>query len=392
MKEVDLNVTPVFHANMYHPARIKINQGGTSSSKTYSILQAIFFKLTDSPQVATVIGQDIPNLKKGAMRDLEERILAESPWMRMYLTGPMNKAERTYRFKNGSILEFTSFSDAVDARSGKRDIAFFNEANGIPFPIYEQVAMRTTGEIFIDYNPSEAFWVHERIMTDPNSTTIFSNYKHNPYCHPSVIDYLLSLKDKDPESWRVYGLGKTGAVAELVFPKFEIVESMPEYVKKEGIGADYGYRADPTAFVHCGLLNENDIYVDELIYGYKMTGQDIYDTFPQSYARLPVWPDPADPRVNDELADKGLKIRVVKKGPDSVRYGLNLLSQYKLHVTERSLNLISELKKYKYIVDKNGKVTNEPVDAWNHAIDALRYWAMMNLQFRRKRRGVSIIN
>ena len=119
-------VTPVFEWNYYSNARTKVNQGGTSSGKTYAILQVILCRLIDKPRIATIVGQDIPNLKKGALRDLQQRILNTYPWIHEFIEG-YNKSERIYRFKNGSILEFTSFKDAQDAKNGKRDILFVNE-------------------------------------------------------------------------------------------------------------------------------------------------------------------------------------------------------------------------------------------------------------------------
>ena len=138
-------------------------------------------------------------------------------------------------FKNGSKLEFTSFKDFQDAKSGKRNIAFFNEGNGIGWKIYEQVAMRTTEEIFIDYNPSEEFWVHEKLKGEKGVEIFYSNFTHNPYVEQSIIDYLYGLRDKDLDTWGVYGLGKTGEIKELVFPKVKIVDEMPDGLRKKRI-------------------------------------------------------------------------------------------------------------------------------------------------------------
>lgn len=375
----------VFDWNYKHQARIKINQGGTSSGKTYSILQVIFIRLIEKKRIATVVGQDIPNLKKGALRDFEQRILPANPWMNDYIES-YNRSDRVFKFKNGSILEFTSFSDFQDAKNGKREISFFNEANGIPWAIYEQVALRTTEEVFLDYNPSSPFWAHERLMSLDNSVTFYSNFTHNPFLPQSTIDEIRALKETDIETWKVYGLGKTGTISEAVFEKVTVIEKMPKHLKKEGYGIDFGYRADPTALLHCGLANEKDIYFDELIYTRRMKTKDIADSFDalKIPKRTRICADGADGRAVDDLKLRGYNIQAADKGPGSIIYGINLLNQYNIFITERSVNMLEEQKKYRYKIeskgDKAGQILNQPIDAFNHAWDAARYWAIMNLK------------
>lgn len=378
-----LKTAPVFEWNYHDPTKIKINQGGTSSTKTYSLLQVIFMRLIESPEkIATVVGQDIPNLKKGALRDFKDRILPQNPWMRNYITN-YHKTDRVYTFNNGSIMEFTSYKDPQDAQSGKRNILFMNEANGMPWGVYEQLALRTSDEIFLDYNPTAEFWAHERLMQRHDSVTFYSNFTHNPFIDESVKEYILSLRHTDDEAWRVYGLGKTGAVSDVCIENITIVDKMPRALKRRGLGLDFGYRAHPSALINCGLLNERDVFLDELFYVYRMKTRDM-DIF-MNAINVPrhrrICADEAEPRSIDDLADRGWNIEGVTKGKHSVLYGLELLNQYNLHVTERSINMINERKKYVYKIDKKtGKVLNEPVDAFNHAWDAARYWAMRYLR------------
>lgn len=381
-----LTTSPVFEWNYNSQARIKINQGGTSSGKTYSILQVIFLRLTQAPKIATVVGQDIPNLKKGALRDLQERILPANPWMNYFITG-YNKTERTYRFINGSVLEFTSYKDAQDAKNGKRDILFLNEANGVPWDIYEQLEMRTSEEIFLDYNPTAEFWVHERVMPRHNAVTFYSNFSHNPFIDQATKEYILSLKDIDFQTWLVYGLGKTGAIAELVFEEITLVDKMPEWLKRHGYAIDFGYRANPTALIECGLANERDLYINEIFYTHRMKTGDINLAMKMAGINKSrgIFGDPADPRAMDDLKAWGWKMREAIKGRDSVTYGIQLLKQYKIHVTTRSTNIRNEQKKYRHKLDpKTGKITNEVVKAFDHTWDAARYYAVMNLKPIRK--------
>ena len=381
--QAKFKTTAVFRWNCESQARVKVNQGGTSSGKTYAILQVIFLRLIQQKRIATVIGQDIPNLKKGALRDFQERVLENEPWMSAYIES-YNVTERVYRFKNGSILEFTSFKDDQDAKNGKRDIAFFNEANGIGYGIYKQVAMRTSEEIFIDYNPSEVFWVHEFIMPDPRAVTFYSNFTHNPYIDPEVREYVLALKDKDVEAWNVYGLGKTGAISEVIFRHFTPVPSMPANLRQRGYGMDFGYTADPTTLVDCGVQNERDIYLDEIFYSYRLGTTEIDKRLRLARGGYKIWADSSEQRLIDDLRGRGHSIYPADKGPNSVAYGIELLLDYNLFITETSLNLLNERKKYKRKVDRDGKILNEPIDAFNHCWDAIRYWAVMNLRKRKK--------
>lgn len=354
--------------------RIKINQGGTSSGKTYSILQVIALRLVEKKRIATVVGQDIPNLKKGAYRDFSERILPSAPWLQSFIAS-RNKSSLSYTFTNGSILEFSSFGDEQDAKNGKRDIAFFNEANGIPYAIYKQVAMRTNEEIFIDYNPAAPFWAHDKLMSRDDTVTFYSNYTHNPYISEGALIELRDIKEKDAELWKVYGLGKTGEIGELCIENMKVVDRMPDNLRRVAFGMDFGYRADPTALVRGGIQNENDLYLDLWLYRKHMNLSETEQAMIAAGIaprddRTPIFADGADARACDYLRDVGYNLREVKKGPGSIAYGLSLLNQYNIHVTKRSAEMIEERSKYAYKIEKRGvragEVTNVPIDAFNH--------------------------
>lgn len=382
-----LSTTPLFEWNYHSKARIKNNQGGTNSSKTYSIEQVIFMRLIEKKRIATIVGQDMPNLKKGALRDFEDRVLIDNPWMNRCIES-YNKTTSTFRFKSGSILEFTSYKDSQDAKSGKRDILFLNEADGIEWEIARQLMLKTSEEIFIDYNPTAEFWAHDKIMTRSDAVTFYSNFTHNPFINENVKEEILSLKDLDIESWNVYGLGKTGSIHELCIEKLPIiVDQMPSFLKNRGYGMDFGYRANPTTLIECGLLNEKDIFLDEQFYLHRMKTDDMHVAMGSivGHKRAKIYGDPADPRTLDELKTRGWNMIPAIKGADSVNYGLQLINQYDMYITETSANILNERKRYRYKIDKKtGKVTNEPVKAFDHAWDAVRYWAVENLKPIRK--------
>jgi predicted phage terminase large subunit-like protein len=212
------NTTPVFEANRTSGKRIIVNQGGTSSSKTYSIIQLLALLAIQGSCVITVAGQDIPNLKKGALRDALNEYSTNLFIKRHILN--YNKSDRVFEFKNRSIIEFNSYGDEQDAKSGKRDYLFINEANGIAWEVYWQLDIRTRKKIFIDYNPTTRFWVHEKLIGRNDVDLIISDHRHNPFLTQDEHDKIESIAD--PEYWKVYARGKTGKIEGLLFPESDL--------------------------------------------------------------------------------------------------------------------------------------------------------------------------
>ena len=347
-----------------------VNQGGSSSGKTYAILQVLFLRLmARANSICTVVGSTIPNLKKGALRDMK-RILTDSPeWG--YFVKDFNKTDRTYQLSNGSVMEFVSYEDGMQARSGKRDFAFFNEANSIPKEVFDQVAMRTGEQIFIDYNPTAAFWVHQYLIGQPDVEAFYSTFVHNPFAHPANVRHIKGYRETDPEAWRVYGLGKTGAVRGLVFPRVTIVNEIPKPVRKFSYGLDFGYN-DPTACVFAAEHN-GELYLDEVLFAYELTSKEIAGKIKPVVGQNTVICDSASPMTIAELKAEGINARGATKGRDSILAGINVIKRFKrINITASSINLIKEQQNYKWAV-KNEVQLDKPIDSFNHLWDAARY-------------------
>lgn len=362
---------------MSSTARTIVNQGGTASGKTYTTLQVFFALCMLQPRVATVVAQDVPNLKAGAFRDAltiwgsSEDIQAWFP--------DINKSDREFRCRNGSIIEFKSYTDAQDAKSGKRDLLFINEADGIPYDIYWQLAIRTKERVFIDYNPTARFWVHDKVLGAEGVELIISDHRNNPFLTQAQHDRIEDIEDE--ELFKVYARGLTGQIRGLVFSRWEICEELPAEMKKDGRGIDFGFTNDPTAIVHAGLAH-GFLYVDCEMYATGIDNPTIARELKASGCNIysNITADSAEPKSIAEINSAGLHVRPADKGPDSVRAGLQILTRYPIRVTRRSTGLIRELKSYKWKQDRNGDQLNEPIDAYNHAIDALRYYALRNLR------------
>ena len=381
-------VLPLYDANIEAEERTIVNQGGTSSGKTYSIMQVLFtLGMMESRQIITVVGQDIPNLKVGAYRDAKT-ILDSSPYLRMWWP-VINEGERIIKCVNGSIIEFKSYADAQDAKSGKRDYLFVNEANGISYEVYWQLAIRTRKRVFIDYNPTARFWVHDELIGRDGVRLIISDHRKNYFLTEDEHARIEGITD--PELHKVYARGKTGKVEGLVLTDWDIVDTLPTFEewKMSAYGLDFGFTNDPSALEHV-VLAHGELWIDEMIYSTGLTNPEIADRAKERGIshQEQIIADCAEPKSIRELQAHGLWVAPSPKGADSIVSGLDILKRYHIHVTRRSIGIISNLRAYKWDKDRDGNPTNKPEDKNNHGIDAIRYVALAKLPQHREVRGV----
>ena len=354
-----------------------VHQGGTSSGKTYGILQYLFTVGATKPnQVITVVGQDIPNLRVGAYRDAQN-ILDESEALREWYPADLhNKSNRSFRCINNSLIEFNSYSDEQDAKSGKRQILFVNEANGVGFEIFEQLRMRTTDQVIIDFNPSAEFWAHTKLK---NAHWVITTFRDNAFITDTVRQRILSYEPTpeniqrgtaDKYRWDVYGLGKVGRLEGLIFTNWERGAFPTEY-KWKVFGLDFGFTVDPTSLVEIRYVHGN-LYIKEHIYRTGLTNQDISRLMEGIVSRDDlIIADSAEPKSIEEIMRMGWNIRGAVKGKDSINQGIDMLKRYKMIIEGE--NIVKELNSYIWAKDRNGNLLNKPIDSFNHAIDAIRY-------------------
>ena len=366
---------------VFEPLRkydLVVHQGGSSSGKTYGILQYLFSVGASNPnEIITVVGQDIPNLKVGAYRDAQN-ILDDSEALRDWYPAELhNKSNRSFRCVNGSLVEFNSYSDEQDAKSGKRQRLFVNEANGVPYEVFEQLRMRTTKQVIIDFNPSAEFWAHKRLQ---EAHWVITSFRDNAFISPAVRERILSYEPTkeniergtaDKYRWDVYGLGKVGRLEGLVLPNWERGK-FPDDYKWRIYGLDFGYTNDPTALVEIRLYRGN-LHVKEHLYRSGLTNQDIS----REMERIGIdrneliIADSAEPKSIEEINRMGWHIRGAIKGKDSINQGIDILKRYKVIVEGE--NIAKELNSYIWAKDRNGNLLNKPIDSFNHCIDAMRY-------------------
>lgn len=376
-------IEPLFKANTTEGVRTFVNQGGTSSGKTYTLMQVlIYFALVDNGCVITIAGQDLPNLKVGAMRDAKT-IINNNDWLRNYFK--FNESSSFFQGLNGSIIEFKSYQNEQDAKNGKRDYLFLNEANGVSYAIFWQLSIRTRKKVYIDYNPSERFWAHNELIGREGVKLIISDHRGNPFLTKEEHERIENIEDE--ELHKVYARGLTGKLSGVIFPNFAIVDELPktDEWKLVGFGLDFGFTNDPTALVKV-VLAHGELYVDLLIYETGLTNPKIAEKAKAEGVtrKTQIIADSAEPKSIAELNNLGLWVVPTLKGKDSILLGIDILQRYKINVTRRSTALIEELQSYKWEENKDGKKTNKPIDDFNHAIDALRYFAIMKLNVRRR--------
>jgi phage terminase large subunit len=358
--------------------RVRIIQGGTSSSKTFTILIFLIQYAIDNPNSEiSVVSESIPHIKRGALKDF----IKIMRWIGNFNESNFNQSNLTYRFTKGSYIEFFSADQPDKLRGARRDILFINECNNVNFESFQQLNIRTKKFIYLDFNPTSEFWVHKELKDEPDSDFLILTYKDNEALDNSIVQQIEKNRLKAETSaywanwWRVYGLGEIGMLEGVIFSNWKTIDNLPKDAKLIGIGLDFGYTNDPTAIIEIYNYNGQRI-LNELKYQTGMLNSDIAKELPK---HVPVYADSSEPKSIEEIKRYGITIKGVTKGKDSINYGIDVMQRQEYLVTSNSVNLIKELRAYCWYTDKQGTRLNKPIDTNNHAIDALRYHEMETL-------------
>lgn len=362
--------------------RKRVIPGGTSAGKTFGIIPILIDRAIKTPNLEiSIVSESIPHLRKGALKDFLNIMQSTG----RFVANRYNRTLLTYTFYTGSYIEFFSADQESKVRGPRRHVLYINECNNISFDTYHQLAIRTSGEIWLDFNPSHKFWVHDELIDEPDAEWLTLTYKDNEALPSSIVAEIdrAAEKAKYSDYWanwyKVYGLGQLGSLEGVIFQNWEIINSIPDEAKRTGYGLDFGYTNDPTALVDRYWFNGAPVF-DEIIYKTGLQNDDIIkhidrggiDKIYKGYA------DSAEPKSIDYIRRKGYNLRPVTKGKDSILFGIQALQKHdKFYVTKRSVNLIKELRNYTWDKDREGNTMNVPIDSYNHAIDAMRYIEMM---------------
>lgn len=365
---MEIKATIVFEKNwnaLSNGVRFVVNQGGSRSSKTYSLCQVIIlWCLQNERKVVSVVRKTFPALRASVMRDFFE-VLQD---MELYNKEQHNKSEHIYTFPNGTIVEFFSVDDEQKVRGRKRDIAWCNEANELWYEDFQQLNFRTTKMMIFDYNPSDSdSWLYT--LPDSDKVVIKSTYKDNPFLEKSIVKQIEGLKDTDEELYQIYALGEQAVSRENVYRPFEVLTERPERFKQFVYGLDFGY-IHPTALLKIWHW-ENEVYIEEVIYESYLTSADLIERMKNLDVEMNVEivADYARPEMIAELRTEGYYVLNADK---RVEKGINAVKTTKVYLDKNAKNVIRENKNYKY-KKVAGDLRDDVAKRHDDAMDAMRY-------------------
>lgn len=373
--------TPVYDKTMdaiIKTSRFVSSCGGTRSGKTIANLQALYkIACQDrTPSLTSVVSETFPHLKRGAIRDFSTALGEE------YDERRWNKSESIYTCPSGSLIEFFSADAPSKVHGPARDRLFLNEIQNIDYETARQLFVRTTGLVLMDYNPTASFWGNELIEPRDECVTIHSTYKDNSFLTAEQIREI-EANQNDKNWWKVYGLGEFGTLDGLIYD-FQLIDEMPEPAGLTEVwGLDFGFTHDPTAIVRVlADTRKKILYAEEICYRTGMLNADITAALQEAQLQrhTHVWADAAEPKSIAEIGRAGgFNIRACDKSApvksSRLTFQLQWMQGWTLYVTKASVNLIKELRNYTWAKDRDGNLTNVPIDTWNHACDAMRYAA-----------------
>jgi len=370
-KTIECNIQ--FYQCLNSNKRIKIFQGGTRSGKTFAVCQYLIHLLLSlkKPHTITIVRKTLPAVKASVFRDF----IAILESVGILYDGILNRSEFIFYYQKHKV-EFISVDEPQKIRGRKREILFVNEANEITYEDFKQLIMRTSGQVILDFNPSDPIhWIYDELMERDDAEVFYSTYKDNAFIEKEIVDEIERLKGKDEQYWRVYGMGERATFAEgMIYNNWKFIpyKDFPEseYVF---LGLDWGYSNDPTAIVEIRKVQDN-FYIKELCYQKGMTNQDISNFIKsKKYGEIIIYCDSAEPKSISELRSQGLSATPCIKGQGSVQAGISFVKQFNIHISDCSSNLKQEYQFYIWEVLKDGTKTNKPRDKFDHLMDSLRY-------------------
>lgn len=362
-----IQTTKVFEELLNTDKRINVFQGSSRASKTFNILIYFVYKLlNEDNKVLSVIRKTLPALKGSVLRDLKEVLLM----FEVYDSNNWHTGDGYFQLGT-NIIEWFSVDDETKLRGRKRDYLFINEATEISYDEYIQLNLRTADLIVLDLNPSLwKSWIYD-LEAQPDVKYNITTYKDNPFLPQQQIEEIEKLQQRDPNLWRIFGLGQKGIPTKMVFTHQQYYTDLPQGAKLLGYGIDWGY-SDPSTLVKVSKLDDNifceellylrNITIPDFIYKIKDLGLNLTDDFIC---------DSANPQAIEELRRNGINAKPVKK--NSILHGIDLIKRSNFFVHSGSINLQTELFSYIWKTDKNNNNLDEPQDSDNHIIDGIRY-------------------
>ena len=355
--------------------RIRAVAGGTSASKTISILfWLIDYAQSTQGELITVVSESYPHLSKGVMLDFENIMKQTKYWN----DSRWHSTNHVYTFETGSKIEFFSVDTYGKAHGPRRDVLFINEANNLAYNIVDQLITRTRKIVWMDWNPSEEFWFYTEMKpTREDIDFITLTYLDNEALDEVTVQEIESHKH-NKNWWQVYGLGQLGEVEGRIYTGWQIIDEVPHNARLVRRGLDFGYSQDPAALIDVYEYDGGYIW-DEQLYQKGMSNQSLAEFMKNlEHPQTLIIADSAEPKSIDELKMYGINVLPTTKGPGSVNQRIQLVQGKRMSVTKRSVNTIKEYRNYFWMIDKNGVILTTPEGGNDHSMDAGGY-AMASL-------------
>lgn len=352
--------------------RIRAVAGGTSASKTISILMILIDYAQvkhDRPKLITIVSESFPHLEGGVMRDFQNIMKEHKYWNDDLWHG----TKHIYTTEAGNEIQFTSMDTYGKAHGPRRDVLYVNECNNLDYKIVDQLITRTREFIYLDWNPSEDFWFYTEMLPNRKDIDFLTiTYKDNEALDDITVAEIESHKN-NKNWWTVYGLGQLGAVEGRIYTDWRIIDDIPHEARLERRGLDFGYSFDPAAIVDVYYYDGGYI-LDEQLYQKGMSNQALSEFIKNlDKPQTMVIADSAEPKSIDEMKLYGINVLGATKGQGSLNQRINYMQSQRISVTRRSYNLIKEYRAYMWQTDKNGAIQTAPEPGNDHALDAAGY-------------------
>jgi phage terminase large subunit len=363
--------------------RIRLVAGGTSASKTISILLYLISRAQQDtePTLTSVVSESFPHLKRGSIRDFinimqGHNYFDDTRW---------NKSESTYTFETGSRIEFFSADMPSKVRGPRRDRLFVNEANNVDKESWDQLLLRTREFAFADWNPVSDFYLYEDYglqdelvpsTSDPDAQFLILTYKDNESLEAAIVKEI-EKRQVNKQWFRVYGQGKRGEVEGKIFKGWKIIDEIPHEARLERRGLDFGYAQDPMAL--CDIYYYNGGYIiDELAYRKNMLNRQTADLIlSQPDPNVLTIADSAEPKSISEMQEYGINIigvqKVGREGMNFTNAAIQYVQGQQMSITRRSVNFRKSYNNFMWMTDKDGTVLPKYDHFWSDGMMSVVY-------------------
>jgi phage terminase large subunit len=369
MKVKDIYVNGKLYGFLQEPdIKTFMLYGGAGAGKSYTVAQHLAQKFVFEKNKHFLVSRKTNPALRISAYQLMLHILDE-----FGIKYEHNKSEQVVSYGKNKIF-FKSLDDSEKIKSSEFNYAWLEETTEFSFEDYLQVKLRlrrrtnSTNQLFLTFNPVDIPWLREE-MKNSNVAVMKVTYKDNPALNKEYIETIERLKEEDETYYKIYALGEFAAVKGLIYTNWQITDNIPE--GDTFFGLDFGFN-HPTALVKV-IARDDEFYVQETIYQSGLTNSDLINKMKElsDIKDYPIYCDAAEPNRIEELARAGFN--VWKADKKSVRDGIDFIKAHKLWVEKNSVNVINEIRTYKWQEKKNGIIIDEPVKFNDDAMDAMRY-------------------